>query len=87
MALRGASLTYRHSNLRRSVASHAPTMHSAAAKAAALGAAAAAPDAPLVSDLGPMLQKVKELNNGAEALHELVPFTVDGAVLGRMRPA
>jgi hypothetical protein len=33
-----------------------------------------------------MIQKVQELNNGKEALDSLVPFTVDGAVLGRMRP-
>lgn len=40
----------------------------------------------VVSDLTAMLQKVRELNNGKESLNELVPFTVDGAVLGRMRP-
>lgn len=33
-----------------------------------------------------MLQKVEELNNGRGALSWLVPFVVDGAVLGRLRP-
>jgi hypothetical protein len=48
--------------------------------------AAAVPAPPLVSDLGPMLQKLQELNNGVDALAELVPLVVDGGVLGRMRP-
>ncbi|GBF91814.1 nudix hydrolase chloroplastic-like [Raphidocelis subcapitata] len=58
----------------------------AATGAAAAAAAAAAQPRPLVSDLAPMLQKVAELNNGLEALPSLVPFVVDGHVLGRMRP-
>jgi hypothetical protein len=97
MALRGVSLTYRHCHLRRFSATTKPLVlgmqqHGAAAeRRAAAAAAAALPSAaagaaPLVADLGPMLQKVKELNNGFDLLADLVPFTVDGAVLGRMLP-
>lgn len=60
-------------------------MQRAAAGAVPVAAAAAAAQR-LVADLGPMLGKVEELNNGKEALAGLVPFTVDGSVLGRMRP-
>lgn len=77
------------SRLHRPGCQRRPAQRGATMRAgAAAGAAApiAPPQAPVVADLAPMIRKVRELNNGAGSLGTLVPFVVDGQVLGRMRP-
>jgi hypothetical protein len=80
------------------MSSNSGNNHVAARAAAAAASASAAATASgqqqqqqqqkhqVVTDLAPMIQKVKELNNGLEAAASLVPLIVDGATLGRMRP-